>query len=146
MTPKSRTLSLHLRNRSQTNEVNQILATRTTWHYKTRRPHLYLPPPHPFSCNKSFGQKENLSCLRLSSLSAGRWGILYLYTYTYTVRSGVFPPTLESNRMTLLGAGVTYLYYTPVLRGPLSNCPKFSFSKRRTCLNAGPVLKKTNLP
>ena len=78
-TPKSRTLSRHPRNKSQTNGVNKIRASRTIWHYKARRPDLYLPPPHPFSCTKSFGQKRNLSCHRLSSLSAGRWGIC---TYT----------------------------------------------------------------
>ena len=50
----------------------------TIWHYNTRCRRPYLPP-HPFSCTKSFGQKRELNCLRLSSLSAGRWGVC---TYT----------------------------------------------------------------
>ncbi len=77
-------------------------------------------------------------------------GHLYLYTYTYTARSGVFSSSLESNRMTLLGAEVAYLYYTPVLRSPLSNCQKFSFKKEdllecRTCLEKKPFYRNTCL-
>lgn len=46
--------------------------------------------------------------------------------------------------MTLLGAGVAYLYYTPVLRRRLlSNCQNFPFKKRGL---AGPVFEKNHLP
>ena len=45
--------------------------------------------------------------------------------------------------MTLLGAGVAYLYYTPMLRAPLFDIVQnFPFKKTSTCFQAGPVLKK----
>ena len=112
-----------------------------TWHCSPRRLHLYLQLP-PFPCTKS---KPKLFSPFITYLQ-GVGAFVPIHVYLYRSDPACFSfSLLRSNRMTLLGAGVAYLYYTPMLRAPLSKLSKIFPSKRTsTCFQAGPVLKKQN--